>query len=141
MRFTALRCFICDTNWTYFWAGAVAKNSALLVPTDVGGISDAEHHNITYDATGPNPTLHSEPRPFGRSFSGSGEGSPELRPINMSDNYIEELADALMRWASNRIGDRATYREIRSSRPIEQAQIILGRIYQVTWLLLPTNEG
>lgn len=125
---------------THFWAGSIAANSALLVPTDVGYISDDERHNITFDSAGINSTLHSVPRPFQGVFTGTGEGAPELRSVDMSEGYIEELADILMLRASNRTGDRTILREIRSSRPIEQVQVILGRVFQVTWLLLPSSE-
>lgn len=51
-------------------ASDIATNSILLDPLDVGEISDAERHNVTFGPSGSNPTLHSEQR-----LAGAGPGT------------------------------------------------------------------
>jgi len=121
----------------HFRAGSVAANSILLDPMDVGRIGDADRHNVTYAPGGIDPTLHSEPRKFQRSFSGGEEHAPELKQNVLDENYIVELSNSLIsRTLDSRFQAEISPR-FRRERPIEQAQYLLGRVYQVTWLLLP----
>ena len=126
---------------THFWATAVAQNSVLINPSDVGRISDSDHHNVTYDKLGNNPTLHSEPRRFQRTYSGGKEDGPPLHEREISEEYIEQFAAELRDRADDTGIDRMAMKAIRAVQPTEQIQVILGRVYQVTWLLLPKNEA
>jgi hypothetical protein len=122
---------------THFRGPSIATNSVLLDPLDVGDIADDERHNITYDALGQNPTLHSEPRRFKRTFGGGRENPPELKRQPITREYVQGLSDELMRRTADSKFRRAVTDEIAEARPIERAQIILGRVYQVTWFLIP----
>lgn len=120
-----------------FRNASVAANAVLLDPLDVGEITDEKRHNVTYDALGQNPTLHSEPRLFRHSYSGGEEHAPELRRQPITQDYIHELSTELVRRTKDSKFHRSLTKELERSRPIEQAQFLLGRVYQVTWLLLP----
>ena len=120
-----------------FRGSSIAASSILLDPLDVGDVVGEERHNITYDALGQNPTLHSEPRRFKRAFGGGREQAPELKHQTITAVYVHELSDELVRRTRDSKFRRSLTLELEWSRPIERAQILLGRVYQVTWLLLP----
>ena len=120
-----------------FRNASVAANAVLLNPLDVGEVTDEERHNVTYDALGQNPTLHSELRRFGHSFSGGEEHAPELKRQPITQDYIHALSDELVRRTEDSKFHRSLTKRLERSRSIEQVQFLLGRIYKVTWLLLP----
>jgi hypothetical protein len=115
----------------------IGKNSIFLDPLDVGEIADNGHHNITYDQFGKNPTLHSEPRRFKRVFGGGEENAPDLKVQPITPAYVQNLSEELVRRTRDSKFRSSLTAEINRARPIERAQILLGRVYQVTWLLLP----
>lgn len=122
---------------THFRSSGIASKSILLDPIDVGQISDTDRHNITYGPMGSNPTLHSETRRFERHYSGGKENSPKLRESRLNLDYIEELSSELLNRTRNSRFRVALTPALERARPIEQVQVLLGRVYQVTWLLLP----
>ena len=122
---------------THFTGKSICMNALLLDPQDVGGIADADRHNITYKPSGLDPTLHSEARKFKNSFTGSGENAPELKSSVINKEYIESLSEELMSRTRQSKFKAAVTKELERAKPIERAQILLGRVYQVTWLLLP----
>jgi hypothetical protein len=122
---------------THFRGPSIAANSVLLDPLDVGDIEDDERHNITYNPLGQNPTLHSEPRRFRRAFGGGKENAPELKRQPITREYVRELSEELVRRTVDSKFRRSITAEMEQARPIERAQILLGRVYQVTWFLLP----
>ena len=122
---------------THFRGPSIADNSVLLDPVDVGDIVDDDRHNITYDALGHNPTLHSEPRRFKRAFGGGRENAPQLKRQPITREYVEQLSDELVRRTAVSKFRRSITPEVEQARPVERAQIILGHVYQVTWFLLP----
>ena len=109
----------------------------LLDPLDTGDIYDNERHNITYGPAGTNPTLHSEDRRFKKAYSGGEENRPDLRQNVLNEGYIEDLSDELMLRTSVSRLQKSIAKAVERSRPIERVQYLLGRVYQVTWLLLP----
>ncbi len=115
----------------------IGKNSIFLDPLDVGEIADKEHHNITYDQLGNNPTRHSEPRRFKRVFGGGDENAPDLKVQPITPAYVQNLSEELVRRTRDLKFRSSLTAEINRAPPIEQVQILLGRVYQVTWLLLP----
>jgi hypothetical protein len=119
-----------------FHGSSIATNAVLLNPLDVGEITDNKRHNITYDALGQTPTLHSDPRRFKKAFGGGKENAPELKRQRITHNYVEVLSEELVRRTRNSRFRRSITAELERARPIEQAQLLLGRVYQVTWLLL-----
>ena len=120
-----------------FRATTVAINAILLDPLDVGDITDNGRHNITYNAFGQNPTLHSDPRRFQRAYGGGQENAPELRRQAITEDYMEELSRELVRRTKDSKFKQSLTAELAQTGPVERAQILLGRVYQVTWLLLP----
>jgi hypothetical protein len=108
----------------------------LLDPLEVGEIADDDHHNITYDALGHNPTLHSEPRRFRHTFGGGRDNAPELKTQPITREYVHQLSEELVRRTAVSKFRRSITAEVEQARPIERVQIILGRVYQVTWFLL-----
>ena len=121
----------------HFRGPSIAAHSILLDPLDVGNIADDERHNVTYGPLGTNPTLHSQSRRFERVFSGDKEHVPSLRTSTLNSEYIVSLSDELLSRTSDSRFARQITPEIRKARPIERVQLILGRVYQVTWLVLP----
>jgi len=122
---------------TNFRGSSVATNAILLDPFDVRDITDNERHNITYDALGQNPTLHSDPRRFKKAFGGGEENAPELKRQPITIEYVHALSQELVRRTRDSKFRQSLTAEVERARPIERAQILLGRVYQVTWLLLP----
>lgn len=120
-----------------FRATTVAINAILLDPLDVGDITDNGRHNITYNAFGQNPTLHSDPRRFQRAYGGGQENAPKLRRQAITEDYVEELSRELVRRTKDSKFKQSLTAELEQTRPVGRAQILLGRVYQVTWLLLP----
>jgi hypothetical protein len=120
-----------------FRTSSIGENSILLNPLDVGEIPDAETHNITYDTNGLNPTLHSDPRSFKRAFGGGKQNAPQLKRLPIADEYINLLSEDLLRRAKESKFKSHITTEIERLTSIEKAQFVLGRIYEVTWLLLP----
>lgn len=121
----------------HFRHSRITASAIRLDPLDVGQITDNERHNVTYDAVGQNPTLHSEPRQFKRAFGGGSKDAPPLKEQRITEDYIEELAgDLIDRTRASKFAPSVTM-EIETARPVEQVQILLGRVYQVSWLLLP----
>jgi len=93
--------------------------------------------NITYDATGGNPILHSDPRRFKQSFGGGRERAPELKRQSITRDYVQMLSNELLQRTEQSKFRRALTREVESSSPIERVQYLLGHVYQVSWFLLP----
>jgi hypothetical protein len=121
----------------HFRAGSIAPNAILLDPVDVGDIFDNDRHNITYSPNGSNPTLHSEIRRFKKFYTGGEEDGPFLKQREINEDYIEELSKELILRTKESRFEKAITRAVESSRPIERVQYLLGRVYQVSWLLLP----
>ena len=121
----------------HYRATSIGANSILLDPLDVGDIGDDDRHNITYNPLGGNPTLHSEPVHFRRSYSGGKENAPELRRVIINSEYVRELSDGLLHRAQGSRFAKFIMPSIRRFSSLKQAQILLGRIFQVSWLLLP----
>jgi hypothetical protein len=109
----------------------------LLNPLDVGDIRDNDRHNITYNPLGGNSTLHSEPVPFKRSFSGGKDNAPELRRVTINVEYVRNLSDELLHRAQAPGFAKVPMATIQRLRPVKQAQILLAHVFQVSWLLLP----
>jgi hypothetical protein len=122
---------------THYRATGIGANSIFLDPVDVGDINDDDRHNITYNPLGKNPTLHSEPVHFRRSFSGGKENAPELRRVIINSEYVRELSHSLLHRAQGSRFAKFLTPTIQRVGVMRQAQILLGRIYQVSWLLLP----
>jgi hypothetical protein len=122
---------------TNFLGSSIAANAILLNPLDVGDIDDNERHNITYNVLGQNPTLHSDPRQFIRAFGGGKENAPKLNRQHITQDYVHELSHELIRRTRDSKFKQSVTSELERARPIERVQILLGRVYQVTWLLLP----
>jgi hypothetical protein len=122
---------------THYFSSTIGNNSLLLDPDDVGEIGDNDRHNVTYDPLGGNSTLHSEPVHFRRSFSGGKENAPELRRVTINVEYVRELSDALLHRAQVFRSAKFITPAIEEVAPVKQAQLLLGRVYQVSWFLLP----
>ena len=122
---------------THFRGTSIAANAILLDPLDVGEIHDTARHSITYDALGATPTLHSELRRFKRSYGAGRENAPELKPQKIDRQYVEELSHDLTMRTRNTKFRGAVTAEVEESSSIQRVQLLLGRVYEVTWLLLP----
>lgn len=120
----------------HFRALSVCLNSIRLDPLDVGDITDNEHHNITYKPNGQDPTLHSEARRFKKAFSGVEEGV-ELKRQQITMQYVESLSQELLARTRDSKFKSAVTKEVERAKPVERVQLLLGRVYQVSWLLLP----
>lgn len=118
----------------HFFANTIGNSVVLLDPMDVGEIHDNEKHNITYCSNG-YAVLHSEPRRFEESHS-TRERLSTLKRGKISDDYIRELSEELNRRTAESRFATLMPEGLKVRRPIEQVQIILGRIYEVSWILL-----
>lgn len=120
----------------HFRANTIARHSTLLNPLEVGPIQDQDRHNITFAPAGHPRILHSEPRFFSEDPSGGGESLPELREVEVTREYAAELADSLDRLSHAPSLRRKLPPDIETYRPVRRAQVILARVYDVSWLLL-----
>ena len=120
-----------------FRANSINSNSILLDPLDVGDVPDLERHNITYGPNGQNPTLHSEARRFNKSYRGGEEEAPLLREQKIDPEYVEELSETLVRRSARPGFEGDVPKDIENARPIERVQLILARVFEVSWILLP----
>ena len=121
----------------YFRDVAIAENAVLLNPLDVGEVTGKNRHNVTYDVLGQNPTLHSELRYFKHSYSGGERNAPAANRQRITLDYIQELSAELEHSTEDSKFFRSLPMALELSSPIKRAQFLLGRVYQVTWLLLP----
>ena len=122
---------------SHFFGSTIGLNALWLDPMQVGQITDNERHNITYDENGGNPTLHSEARPFTNSFGAGKDNAPTLREQLVTLEYVEELQSELVKYTKESKFRAALTTDFDSLKTIEQVQFLLGRVYQLTWLLLP----
>jgi len=120
---------------SHWRAQTIGAHSLLLDPLLVGHVIGGKH-NITYSPSGGNATLHSDPQRFERVFRANIEGFPELKSREITTEYVAELGEDLLDRLSNFPGHHKEFIELRKRKPIEVAQVVLGRVYQVTWLLL-----
>ena len=129
-------CFRSSSDLSRHWKNqTIGSNSVLLDPRHVGPAGPG-NHNITYGPSGESPALHSESRRFQRSYRADREGIPPLKTRRIDIDFIEELKADLIHRAHNRIGASRVVEEIDGRRPVDTVQIILGRVYEVSWLLL-----
>ena len=128
----------------YFRDVAIAENAVLLNPLDVGEVTGKKRHNVTYNASGQNPTLHPELRRFKHLCSGDERAGPQLMRPRITLDDIQELRNMLV-GNMEKFEDtpdaskfrRSLQRARNLSSAVKQAQFLLGHVYQVTWLLLP----
>ena len=135
--YCAPRFYLSHELGSHFRANSIGDNAILLDPLQVELIYDDERHNITYAPDGSSPTFHSEPRRFEKGYSGGKEGVPEFRRRTINKEYIGELSEELLSRTVESKYARFVTREIEAYRPIERIQYLLGRVYQVSWVLLP----
>lgn len=121
----------------HFRNSSVAPNTIWLDPLDVGKINDNLRHNITYGPHAQNPTLHSDPRKFKRSYGGGEEDVPEFRRQLITEDYVQGLAEELLQRTIDSKFRGFVPKDLWRRHPVEQVQFLLGRIYQVSWILLP----
>lgn len=134
-------CFYGSKDLAAHWrAQSIGANSLLLDPLQVGRVVGGKH-NITYGPNGEVPTLHSNPQRFEKVYRAGIDGLPPLKTREITVEYIAELGSDLLHRISNLPGRQADVAELRARKPIEVAQVVLGRIYQVTWLLLRDRPG
>ena len=128
----------------YFRDVAIAENAVLLNPLDVGEVTGKKRHNVTYNASGQNPTLHPELRRFKHLCSGDERAGRQLMRSRITLDDIQELSTMLVD-NMEKFEDSAKASKFRRSlqrardlsSAVKLAQFLLGHVYQVTWLLLP----
>lgn len=120
----------------YFFSGLIGDNSIWLDPVDVGYINDTERHNITYSATGHNPILHSQPRPFKNGFRASIKEMPKLKEQIIDKIYIEDLSEYLAKRTVDSKFKKEYTKAVERLKPIEKTQYLLGHVYHVSWILI-----
>ena len=119
----------------HFRNDSIMNGSVLINPLDAGQITANERHNITYDPSG-RVAMHSELRRF-KAFRSREGDLPPLKERRVDREYVEELADELLRTTGESKYERLLSPQIVLNRPIQQAQYILGHIYDVSWFVLP----
>lgn len=121
----------------HFRGQSVANYSLLLNPLDVGRINDVNRHNISFGPDGENSALHSEVRGFDKAYRASKEGMPEFKKREITSSYFEEVsAEVRVRTIESKFKDSVT-RSVERMKPLQQAQFLLGRVYKVSWVLVP----
>ena len=75
----------------HFRDASIAENAVLLNPLDVGEVTGKERYNVTYNASGRNPTLHPELRRFKHPCSGDARAAPQLMRPRITLDDIQEL--------------------------------------------------
>jgi hypothetical protein len=115
---------------------SIGSNSILLDPLQVGRAGPG-NHNITYGPNGEKPALHSNSSSFKNAYQADREHMPPLKKREINSEFVAELGNTLLNRADNRDErSRKVASDTRGRRPIEVVQIVLGRVYQVSWLLL-----
>jgi len=121
----------------HFRAQTIAGNSLLLDPDQVGDILDHDRHNITYGPGGLLPTLHSDPRRFHKAYRASRDEPLPIKRRDVTAEYFVELSDELVsRTLESKFKESVTSR-VERMRPIQRTQFLLGRVYNVSWVLIP----
>ncbi|MDN3520183.1 hypothetical protein [Halomonas ramblicola] len=121
----------------HFRADSISDNSLLLDPLDVGDITDNNRHNITFAPGGINPAMHSEVRKFERPHHASKEDMPKFKKKDIDYSYFEEVSDEIVqRTVQSKFRDSFT-RSVERMKPLQKAQFLLGRVYKVSWVLVP----
>lgn len=121
----------------HFRANTITNNSLLLDPVQVGPLTDIERHNITFNPSGTNPTMHSDPRRFDKPFRASKEEMPEFKKRRIDVSYLREVSEEVVsRTVGSKFKDSVTWLVQRMS-PLQRAQYLLGRVYKVSWVLVP----
>ena len=129
-------CFRGSQDLGIHWRNqTIGSQSILLDPLQVGRAPPGRH-NITYGPNGEKPALHSDSRDFEKAYRADKDGMPQLKIREIDSHFIEELGADLISRAHKREGAEAVTREVRGRSPIEVVQTLLGRVYQVSWLLL-----
>lgn len=121
---------------SHFRGDMVVNNSAWINPSSTGLITDTATHNVTFAPSGSPAFLHSEIRKI-ESFTSIDDLLPQLEERRIDVEYVEELAAELVAITlETRFAEQIT-KQLYRLRPVEQAQYILGHVYDVSWLLLP----
>ncbi|GLS80590.1 adenylosuccinate lyase [Paracoccus marinus] len=118
-----------------FQNDSIIDSVVLLDPLDVGP-AVGPNHNITYDAAGGNATMHSQPQRFERSFTGDVLKIPSLRKAAVTSEEVRAQADLIFDISANVDEAREVRREYGDLPRVQQAQILLGQVYGVTWLII-----
>tara|TARA_R100001369_G_scaffold91410_1_gene132649 strand:- start:315 stop:1049 length:735 start_codon:yes stop_codon:yes gene_type:complete len=119
-----------------FQTGAISQRVILLDPNAVMPVGGNRRHNITYDTAGTGARMHSEVNKFERIHNGDILEDSTLKRREIDAKELRKEADAILELSkddpkANKILD------IHKDAPkIVQAQILLGRFYGVTWLLI-----
>ncbi|MDZ7842169.1 MAG: adenylosuccinate lyase [Gammaproteobacteria bacterium] len=121
----------------HFRASSISGNSLLLDPLDVGDITDTERHNITFAPNGLNPALYSDVRRFKRPHRANKDELPEFKKRKIDTAYLEEVSDEIVNRTVRSKFRGSVTRSVERMKPLEKAQFLLGRVYKVSWVLVP----
>lgn len=122
---------------THFRGPSVIQSSILLDPLDVDSINDDERHNVTYGPNGQSPTLHSDPKSFKEDIEGKRGAPASLNRQIVDEAYVDSLAEELISRTRESKFRSSITSDVERSTSIQKAQILLAKVYDVTWLLLP----
>lgn len=121
----------------HFRADTIAINSLLLDPQDVSDIIDDDRHNVTFSPGGGNPTLHSKPKRFKKTYRVSKEKTPDFKKRKINSEYFEDVSDEVFYRTVNSKFKKSVTRTVQGMRPLQKAQYLLGHVYKVSWILVP----
>lgn len=122
-----------ETLESHFRGETIYRNSVLIEPSAKGEINDDEVHNMTYDPNGQRRFLHSESTKMS-GYAPEGDDLPEMKSQEVDKDYVFDLSESLSQLTlelKNKLPSR-----IESLSPTQKTQYILGRVYNVSWILM-----
>ena len=121
----------------HFRTDTIASNSLLLDPQDVGDILGNGRHNITFSPGGANPTLHSKPKRFKKTYRVSKDDTPDFKKRKIDLQYMEGVSEEVVFRTVHSKFKKTVTKSVERMRPLQQAQYLLGHVYKVSWVLIP----
>jgi hypothetical protein len=119
-----------------FQAGDISKRVILLSPSAVAPVNGNRRHNITYDSDGRGARMHSDVQKFERVHNGDILQDSTLKRREIDAKELRKEADAIIELSQGDPIARKILDTHRHAPPIVRAQIVLGKFYEVSWLIM-----
>lgn len=119
-----------------FQSGAISQRVIILDPNAVAPIGGNGRHNITYDTAGRGARMHSDVMKFERIHNGNVLKEETLKRREIDAKELRKEADAVLEISQDEPEAKKLLAAHRHASPIVRAQIVLGKYYGVSWLLM-----
>jgi small ligand-binding sensory domain FIST len=92
---------------------------------------------VTYGPNGENPALHSDTITFDRNYTIDDVLAASPRQAALTVEDVAELGRQLKTQVARITGAEQLLDDVSRRTEVEAAQILLGRVFKVSWLVLP----